>query len=77
MLLMAAVDLLQKHQVGACRADRLAQLRQDEAAVEQGKALVHVEGQHRQAVHGADLVDNAAGGGQGPVHSAPWHSPLG
>ncbi|MNH24569.1 hypothetical protein D3C79_845090 [compost metagenome] len=68
MVLVAAMHLLQEHQIGAGGTHRLAQLWQDEAAVERREALVNVECEHRQAVHGGDLVDNAVGGGQGTVH---------
>ena len=41
-----AEHLLQEHDVGADRAHRLAQLVQDEAAVEEAEALVGVDGEH-------------------------------
>lgn len=70
MVLMAAVNLLQEHQVGATGTHRFAQLRQDETPVERGKPLVHVEGQHVQPMHRGYRVDAAAGHGQDLVHGA-------
>ena len=46
MLEMASGDLLQKHHVSAHGAHRIAQLGQDELAVEKGEALVDVDRQH-------------------------------
>ncbi|MNC72732.1 hypothetical protein D3C75_1238270 [compost metagenome] len=60
---MTAVHLLQKHQVGAGGANRLAQLGQDEAPVEEGEAFVHVQRQHIQPTNSGHLVDDAAWGG--------------
>ncbi|MCY1444989.1 hypothetical protein D9M71_614850 [compost metagenome] len=70
VLLVATVHFLEKHQVGTRGANGFAQLGQDETPVEEGKALVHVQRQDIQPTHGGNLVDDAARGGQGPVHRA-------
>ena len=46
MALVAALHLLQKHQVGRHTAHGLAQLVQHEATVEGGEAFVHIHGEH-------------------------------
>ncbi len=47
---MLPQHFLQKHQIGAGAAHRLAQLRKNEAPIEGGEALVSVDGQHPQAL---------------------------
>ena len=46
MALVAALHLLQKHQVCRHTAHGLAQLVQHEATVEGGEAFVHIHGEH-------------------------------
>ena len=70
MLLMAAMHFLQEHQVCAGGTDRFTQLRQDEAAIEEGEPLVHVQREHVQAAHGGGLIGAARQSSHGFVHKA-------
>jgi len=47
-----AEHFLQKHQIGTGAAHGFAQFGQDEAAVEGGKALVCIDRQHLDSMHG-------------------------
>jgi len=58
MAIVAAEHLLQEHDVGLGTAHRFAQFRQDKAPVEGREALVGVDRQHPQPVHGWGLVNS-------------------
>ena len=49
---MLAKHLLQKHQIGTGTAHCFAQFGQDEAAVKGGKALVRIDRQYLDLMHG-------------------------
>jgi hypothetical protein len=61
VLLVTTVNLLEKHQVRVGGAHGLAQLGQDESAVELGEALVDIDRQHIQTVHGGIAIQSRAG----------------
>ena len=48
MLEVRATDLLQKNQISAHAAYRIAQLRQNELAIEKGKPFVDIDREHTQ-----------------------------